>query len=98
MLTQKESSSLWCLNELLIDFVNVVVGPTVSSFAALYCELIGNVSMHVETCFWTQIMRQYLQNFQILIAVACQTSNESSISDLHNEVGMSNSFMMLDVE
>jgi hypothetical protein len=32
------------------------------------------------------------------MAVGCQTSNESSISDLHNEVVMSDCFMMMDVE
>jgi hypothetical protein len=32
------------------------------------------------------------------MAVGCLTSNESSISDLHDEVVMSNYFMMLDVE
>lgn len=40
----------------------------------------------------------YLQYIQISVAVDCQTSIENSISELHYEVNMSNSFMMLDVK
>jgi hypothetical protein len=49
---------------------------------------VGLLERRQQDIFELKSRAKYLQNFHILMAIEYKTSNESSISDLHDEVVM----------